>query len=303
MNTRFLPALAALATLLVPCLPVHAEDTADLPKGPVFCRYVPERKDDFAWENDLVAFRVYGPALKDSPEHENSGVDCWFKRTAEPIINKWYAGEKKGVSYHEDHGEGYDGYHVGSSRGCGGTGIMHDGKTYIAGVYVSQKIISNDGNSCAFELTYHYPAPLDIDEVKRIDLVAGTPLFRSESTFTKDGKPVKNLAVVIGVTTHDQRAAAVVRQEQGILACWEIIDGKGVGTGVVINDPQRMSRVEEIKVDASDKSVVRAITTTDSDGKTVHYAGFAWEGAGKITSSDEWVKLLSEFHGYPQDQK
>ena len=29
-----------------------------------FGRFVPEREDDFAWENDKVAFRVYGPNSK-----------------------------------------------------------------------------------------------------------------------------------------------------------------------------------------------------------------------------------------------
>ena len=31
-------------------------------------RYYPERVDDVAWENDLVAFRTYGPALQKSGE-------------------------------------------------------------------------------------------------------------------------------------------------------------------------------------------------------------------------------------------
>ena len=30
----------------------------------VYGRHVPERKDDFAWENEYAAFRMYGPALK-----------------------------------------------------------------------------------------------------------------------------------------------------------------------------------------------------------------------------------------------
>ncbi|MEY3896376.1 MAG: hypothetical protein RLZZ214_1896, partial [Verrucomicrobiota bacterium] len=47
-------------------------------KPRAFARFVPERSDDFAWENDLVAFRTYGPALRPGPE--NSGIDCWFKR-------------------------------------------------------------------------------------------------------------------------------------------------------------------------------------------------------------------------------
>ena len=31
-----------------------------------FARYIPERFDDFAWENDRIAHRIYGPGL-DSP--------------------------------------------------------------------------------------------------------------------------------------------------------------------------------------------------------------------------------------------
>ena len=31
----------------------------------VFGRYVPERMDDYAWENNLTTYRIYGPALKD----------------------------------------------------------------------------------------------------------------------------------------------------------------------------------------------------------------------------------------------
>src|SRR5450432_3529885 len=29
----------------------------------VFARYIPERFDDFAWENDRIAHRIYGPTL------------------------------------------------------------------------------------------------------------------------------------------------------------------------------------------------------------------------------------------------
>ena len=64
--------------------------TVTLPANDGFApsRFVPERKDDFAFENDKVAFRIYGPALKDSKE--NSGIDCWLKRVDYPTIDKWY---------------------------------------------------------------------------------------------------------------------------------------------------------------------------------------------------------------------
>ena len=44
----------------------------------VYGRFVPERKDDFAWENNRVAFRVYGPALEATGEISN-GMDFWLK--------------------------------------------------------------------------------------------------------------------------------------------------------------------------------------------------------------------------------
>ena len=46
----------------------------------VYGRLVPERKDDFAWENNRTAFRVYGPALKATGQISN-GMDFWAKKT------------------------------------------------------------------------------------------------------------------------------------------------------------------------------------------------------------------------------
>ena len=57
------------------------------------CRFVPERLDDFAWENVKIAFRAYGLAARDRTE--NSGIDCWLKRVDYPIIDKWYGQMKK----------------------------------------------------------------------------------------------------------------------------------------------------------------------------------------------------------------
>jgi unsaturated rhamnogalacturonyl hydrolase len=104
-------------------------------KPRAYARLVPERKDDLAWENDKVAFRVYGPALRDSAE--DSGIDAWTKRVARPVIDKWYADDlKRGISYHKDHGEGLDAYKVGDTRGCGGLGLWIDGKLVTANTYL-----------------------------------------------------------------------------------------------------------------------------------------------------------------------
>ena len=57
----------------------------------VFGREAPERKDDFAWENELVAYRVYGPALEATGEI-TSGIDVWSKRVPNFVIDDFYSG-------------------------------------------------------------------------------------------------------------------------------------------------------------------------------------------------------------------
>jgi len=84
-------------------------------------RFVRERFDDFAWENDLIAHRTYGKALitwKGEPL-TSSSIDIWSKRTSKLVINDWYMVD----NYHADRGEGADDYSAGSSRGVGGSGI------------------------------------------------------------------------------------------------------------------------------------------------------------------------------------
>jgi hypothetical protein len=55
-------------------------------------RFVRERFDDFAWENDRIAHRMYGKALETwaGEPLTSSTVDIWSKRTARLVINDWY---------------------------------------------------------------------------------------------------------------------------------------------------------------------------------------------------------------------
>ena len=264
---------------------------AQAPEPTTGARFVPERRDDFAWENDLVAFRTYGPDLRSGAE--DSGIDCWLKRTMQPVIEKWYAGDRMGRSYHVDHGEGYDPYHVGRSRGCGGLGIWKDGKLVLSDVYRSWKIVEQTREKSVFELGYVYD--LDgaaIHETKRITIALGQQLFDVESTFTRDGQPVA-LDIGIGVTTHDGKAQATLRPQEGWMACWETIDGSGLGTGVVL-DPKRVVEMREIKSATPDESHALVVVKTDTLGKVAYRAGFGWAKAGRITSEEQWHAHLAK---------
>ncbi|MGH8080940.1 MAG: DUF4861 family protein, partial [Lysobacter sp.] len=163
-------------------------------------RYVPERKDDFAWENDRIAFRVYGPALAADGEI-SSGIDVWAKRVRTPVIDRWYATG----DYHADHGEGLDFYKVGPSRGCGGI-ALRDGNAFVAsGNYVQWRRLAAGPLRVVFELDYAAwgPTGAQVIETKRISLDAGSNFSRIETRLTPQSAQTA-LPVAIGI----QRAAA-----------------------------------------------------------------------------------------------
>jgi len=47
------------------------------PEKKVMARFVPERADDFVFENNLIAGRFYGQALEGNPT--SPGLDIWVK--------------------------------------------------------------------------------------------------------------------------------------------------------------------------------------------------------------------------------
>src|SRR5215212_9486689 len=128
-------------------------------------RFNRERFDDFAWENDRVAHRMYGAALEtwEKEPLTSSTVDVWLKRTRRLVVNDWYMAD----DYHRDNGEGADFYSAGKSRGCGGGGVWRDGKLVVSKNFRESRVIANGPIRLIFEL--YYP---DF-ETKRITLDAG----------------------------------------------------------------------------------------------------------------------------------
>ena len=257
-------------------------------------RLVPEREDDFTWENDKVAFRVYGPAS--GGKGQVSGVDAWLKKVPYSVIDKWYAGHLAGKSYHEDHGEGYDPFHVGDSRGVGGTAIWVDGKAWPAGKFKSYEVLQSGADVVEFILQYEWDTPLGlVGESKTVSLALGEQLYRVNSVFTLDGKPV-SLPVAIGLTTHDEKAQVFSNQETGRISAWEAIDEMGVGTAVLMASDRSVEILHSPSED-KDASHIWLITSTSDHGELGFRAGFTWQAAGEITSIEAWNEYLDSGAG------
>ena len=263
------------------------------PKTATFCRFVPEREDDFAWENDLIAFRMYGPALW--TDAVNSGIDCWLKRVPYPIIDKWY-GQMKKKTYHKDWGQGYDPYHVGKTAGCGGLRIVEDGKYLHSNVYDAWKVIENGPVRSVFELTYDKSwkaSGKKFVETKRVTIDLGQRLCRFDCTFSgADAGSIKKFAV--GVTTHDGKARSFHDVDKGIAGCWEIIDDSGLGTAVVVVSPAADAS-ETIAGKKKDESHIYLYADKKTQPAITYYLGYGWEKAGEITTMQSWREYLNNF--------
>lgn len=271
---------------------------ASAPEYTTYSRFVPERIDDYAWENDRVAFRTYGPKAQQITESGKpggtltSGMDCWFKRVAYPVIDKWY---KKNLDtagyYHIDHGEGYDPYHVGNSRGCGGIGIWAGDSLYVSKNFISYKTIASGPIRTIFELTY---APWSangatVNEKKIISLDLGSNLSRYEVHIQSD-KPLPNITT--GITLHDQKGEVKRDSVSGWVRYWEPIDDSELGTGIVVA-PQQVIALKEYRTTTKDQSHVLIVAKPED--VVVYYAGFGWKKSGQYTSAADWDQYLTNF--------
>lgn len=261
-----------------------------------YSRFVPERTDDYAWENNKVAFRTYGPVAQKMVEDKiaggtlTSGIDAWLKRVDYPIINKWYEKATNGTgTYHKDTGEGLDNFHVGDSRGVGGIAVNRDGKYYFSKNFNNWKTITTGPIRTSFILTY---ADWDakgnrITESKLISLDYGSQLSKFEILIT--GTPT----ISAGLTLHDKKGTIGTNLKKGWLSYWEPIDDSEIGTGLVVPKNALKSFDNHI-TDEKDLSNLYGNITVKNN-KAIYYAGFGWKKGSPFQTKQEWEKYLSEF--------
>ena len=251
-------------------------------------RFVRERFDDFAWENDLIAHRTYGKALitwKGEPL-TSSAIDIWSKRTSKLVINDWYMVD----NYHADTGEGMDDYSAGATRGCGGTGIWANNQLYVPSNFIDSRVLTNGPIRVMFELVYE---PFDVNgakvsEVLRISLDAGSQLDYFQSFYNiQSGNASLPVAIGLKKVKDEQPELNTAR---GWLAIWEPMEkNQGMQGIAAVFDPPQFDKQAEDKQN-------NLIVLKPGTAKPVSYwAGFAWDRAGKITSADAWKKYVDAF--------
>ena len=261
-----------------------------------YARFVPERIDDFAWENDRVVFRTYGPEAQRLVEEGkeggtlSSGIDLWLKKVKYSILDSWYA--KNVVSpgyYHIEHGEGYDPYHVGLSRGSGGTGIWVNDTLQVSKNYIKYRIIATGPLRTIFELDYAPWSKFGVKETKRISLDLGSNFSKFENTITSTNK-IPNYT--LGITLHKEQGVVGINEKKGVFRHWEPIDDSLVGEGILI-DPNLVKKAMNHHSESTDQSQILIVTEPKNDVLT-YFVGFAWTGSGQVQSVQDWDAMLEK---------
>lgn len=172
------------------------------------------RKDDFAWENDKAAYRMYGPALL--PENPSMGVDLWLKHTSQPSANAMYLQEEGGKPYHIDYGLGIDSYKVGHAAGCGGlTIVTSDGQIWPGGPFAQYEIHENGPLQTCFTLYYDSIQVADKVWKGTITITANAGSQVNKAEVMLDGEAIEGTMIGGGIFMHGASDAKSLDEKIG----------------------------------------------------------------------------------------
>jgi len=264
-------------------------------------RFITERKDDFAWENDRVAFRIYGPALIgiDGP---SNGIDLWYKRTSNMIIDKWYKDDLAGVrSYHDDHGEGLDDYKVGRTLGAGMMApyiketIINKDSLILNENFAKQEILENGPLRTTFKLTYK-----DITVNGKTFGESRTFSIDAGSQFTKVTQEYdtnEEITVAAGIVKRSKEddvykayteigTAAIIYEEPETEKVGKIFVGMIFPKGVEDVKSHTYSIIHSKTGNNETHSHALGIVTYHPGQPITYYTGYGWDKAGFPTLND-----------------
>lgn len=288
-------------------------------------RCYPERMDDMAWENDLVAFRAYGPALQAKGER-GFGYDLFTKyNTTEPMLEAMYAKEldketlakiaelkktdpkaaaelSRERSYHIDHGYGMDCYAVGPTLGASVAALMVNDTIIYPWCYKNQEILDNGPLRFTVKLEF---TPLTVKgdstvvETRLITLDAGSHLNKTAVSYSN---LKETLPIVAGIVLHEPDGAVVADAANGYITYVDPTTGPdngkifmGAAVPAVVKDAKTVLFSEKEKKERNNADGhVLAVSDYEPGSEYVYYWGFAWDKAD-IKTADAWNRYMADF--------
>ncbi len=264
-------------------------------------RYAPERFGDFIWENDRVAFRIYGEPLiaKDGP---SNGIDALYKRAEVPVLDKWYEDyfSEAQLSYHDDHGTGLDDYNVKRTLGAGAAAPYVDGVLVLNSNFTDYELLDGGPLRVAFRLTYPDLAigGVPVAETRTFALDAGSQLTRVVQEFGVS----EQMTVAVGYPLREgPKSPYAADGNTFIISEPATAKASGIYLGAVlpsaIGEGQVVENVTEVpkgEKGAGTFHSVLALATYTPGVPFEYYTGYGWEKWGDWTA-EKFAAYLADF--------
>ena len=270
---------------------VQAGEREDYPVK-AYSRHVPERLDDYAYENNRIAGRIYGPALEFP---RTFGSDIWLKCTERLVIDDWFAK----MDYHHNYGEGMDCYKVGGTLGGGALVPYSAGENFVIGDnWASFNHICDGPVRTKAEFTYD---AFDVNGKKSsasrvLELDANTYFVKSVTAFYPVDHQADSLDLVLGDIQHQ---VLDLKNSDNWIAFTEVasdtkqpeVDGN-ISVALVYDAAELADNSLKAVGDIAGHA---AIITREAAGKPIAvWTGSGWSQGG-VDSPQSWNLIVAEF--------
>ena len=296
----------------------------------VYGRKYPERVDDVAWENDLTAYRTYGPALQSNGERA-FGYDVWLKRVPELVVEERYEMELnpvvkaridslrrikhneeanelyQSVSYHVDHGNGLDCYKVGPTLGGGAAALLVDDAIVYPYCYVGEpEILENGPLRFTVKLNYGATAIKNdpaVTETRIISLDKGSQM--NKTTVAYNGLTTAT-PIAAGIVIHPENPEAyVLNADNGYVTYTDLSDNIHNGNGEIylgVVFPEEMNEAKAVLFSEEESKTQRggasghvlAVSEYQPGTEFTYYWGSGWNKYN-FTDATMWNNYVAEF--------
>jgi hypothetical protein len=259
-------------------------------------RLAPERKNDFIWENDRVAFRIYAEALM-ATDGPSNGLDVLYKRTGDMILDKWYEDDlQNGLSYHDDHGTGLDNFDVKRTLGGGAAAPLVRDTLILNSNYTAHEVLDNGPLRTTFRLTYPDITinGTSVKESRTFSIDAGSQLTR----VVQEYGVTEPITVAVGYTKRNPEMKYAVSGKTILIEEPDTAKASGVYLGAVL--PKEIGAAVENEYTNPDPMrtatyrLVLATQTYTPGTPLTYYTGYGWEKWGDWTA-EKFAAYLGDF--------
>ncbi len=292
----------------------------------VFGAQFPDNDNDFVWENDKNAVRVFS-AEKIAAGERLYGYEAWTKSVPELVVEGRYAKAndasvlaeatalesdgnvkeaarlRNSISLEVNHGNGSDAYNVGATLGAGCAALMERGSILYPQGYTDYEILDNGPLRLTVKFTY---APIKVGSKESVvetriqSIDAGTCFVRSTISYSN---VTKSTPLVVGIVMAGSKSKqAKVSKIEGYAAYADAdrrdLDDGVIYVGTIIPEKVKSAGImpfvdkdpERVKMGQTGHVVL--ISDYRPKSQFVYYWGSMW-AKYEINSYEDWVTYVA----------